>query len=293
MCVIYWRERVSKVVYLAKAGSPTEGWRTSFKVDPIPTLLASDNAALASLVRRDLVGEEAQPLELLWQMPQVERLLRKQRSNGAWKYPGGGKVRSQEDYDQLETFRTLGHLIEQYGLNRHHPAIRQAADFIFSHQTSEGDFRGIYGNQYSPNYSAAIMELLVKAGYENDLLDRWLYQATSGRRVAMGRPLGPLLLLTTTGRRTGMERTTPVFYLRDGKRLVVCNVNPGFERANPWTLNLRANPTAQVQIGKVHGVYQAREASQAGLIATGRTWWQCGQLIRHSTTGVDSGLSLC
>jgi hypothetical protein len=77
-------------------------------------------------------------------------------------------VRSQEDYDQLETFRILGHLIEQYGLNRHHPAIGQAADIFFSHQTSEGDFRGIYGNQYTPNYSAAIMELLVKAGYEND-----------------------------------------------------------------------------------------------------------------------------
>jgi F420H(2)-dependent quinone reductase len=94
-------------------------------------------------------------------------------------------------------------------------------------------------------------------------LDRWLYQATSGRCVAIGRPLGPLLLLTTTGRRTGVERTTPVFYLRDGERLVVCNVNPGFERPNPWTLNLRANATARVQIGKVRSIYQAREASQA------------------------------
>ena len=70
-------------------------------------------------------------------------------------------------------------------------------------------------------------------------LDRWLYQATLGRRVAMGRPLGPLLLLTTTGRRSGKERTTPVFYPRDGERLVVCNVNPGFERPNPWTLKRR------------------------------------------------------
>ncbi len=145
-----------------------EGWQASLKVDPIPTLLASDNAALASLVRHDLLGEEAHPLELLWHLPQVERLLRKQRSNGAWKYPSGGKVRTQEDYDQLETFRALGHLIEQYGLNRHHPAIGRAADFFFSHLTAEGDFRGIYGNQYSPNYSAAIMELLIKAGYEND-----------------------------------------------------------------------------------------------------------------------------
>lgn len=60
-----------------------EGWQASLKVDPVPTLLASDNAALVSLVRRDLVGEEAHPLELLWQLPQVERWLRKQSSNGA------------------------------------------------------------------------------------------------------------------------------------------------------------------------------------------------------------------
>ena len=59
-----------------------------------------------------------------------------------------------------------------------------------------------------------------------------------------------MLLLTTTGRRTGAQRTVPVFYLRDGDRLVVCNVNPGFERPNPWTLNLRAEPRARVQVGR-------------------------------------------
>ncbi len=94
-------------------------------------------------------------------------------------------------------------------------------------------------------------------------LDRWMYQRTGGRRVSTGRPLGPLLLLTTTGRRTGQDRTTPVYYLRDGDRLVLCNVNPGFEQPNPWTLNLRANPIARVQIGLVSGIYKAREASEA------------------------------
>lgn len=106
-------------------------------------------------------------------------------------------------------------------------------------------------------------------------LDRWLYQRTGGRRVSTGQPLGPLLLLTTTGRRSGRAHTIPVYYLRDGDRLVLCNVNPGFERPNPWTLNLRANPVARVQVGPVSGLYQAREASEAEV---DRYWPQLVQI---------------
>jgi deazaflavin-dependent oxidoreductase (nitroreductase family) len=94
-------------------------------------------------------------------------------------------------------------------------------------------------------------------------LDRHLYRWTGGRGIGLGRPLAPRLLLTTIGRQSGQERTVPVFYLRDGDRLVVCNVNPGFERANPWTLNLRAHPLARVQMGATSGAYHAREATAA------------------------------
>ena len=54
----------------------------------------------------------------------------------------------------------------------------RAAEFLFAHQTRVGDFRGIYGRQYSPNYTAGMMELLIKAGYYKDrrieLGFRWL-----------------------------------------------------------------------------------------------------------------------
>ncbi len=147
-----------------------ESWRTHLKVDPVPALLASGNAAICYFTRRDLLGEEETAVDTLWQMPGVERILKRQLDYGAWKYPGGGKewLRSLEDYDQLETFRILGQLVEMYGLTSRHQAIKRAADFLFSHQTPEGDVRGIYGNQYSPNYSAAMMELLIKARYESD-----------------------------------------------------------------------------------------------------------------------------
>jgi deazaflavin-dependent oxidoreductase (nitroreductase family) len=94
-------------------------------------------------------------------------------------------------------------------------------------------------------------------------LDRRLYALTGGRLLSTGRPLGPVLLLSTIGRRTGRIRTTPVFYLRDGERLVLCNVTPDSERANPWMLNLRAHPLARVQIGRRVATYRAREADAA------------------------------
>jgi deazaflavin-dependent oxidoreductase (nitroreductase family) len=92
-------------------------------------------------------------------------------------------------------------------------------------------------------------------------LDRCLYRWTGGQSIGFGRPIAPRLLLTTAGRRTGLERTIPLFYLREGDRLLICNVNPGSERANPWTLNLRAHPMARVRIGSTSGAYRAREAT--------------------------------
>jgi deazaflavin-dependent oxidoreductase (nitroreductase family) len=94
-------------------------------------------------------------------------------------------------------------------------------------------------------------------------LQRWLYRTTGGR-ISLTGP-APVLLLTTTGRRTGLQRTVPLLYVRDGVRLVICNVNPGFERPNPWTLNLRAEPRAQVQVGREILTMTAREASDEEL----------------------------
>ena len=53
-------------------------------------------------------------------------------------------------------------------------------------------------------------------------LQRELYRRTGGRFSLPGR--APVLLPTTTGRRTGKARTVPLLYIRDGDRLVICNV---------------------------------------------------------------------
>ena len=92
-------------------------------------------------------------------------------------------------------------------------------------------------------------------------LQRWIYFITRGRVLSKVGTDGNVLLLTTKGRRTGRDRTIPVFYLRYGEAVVICNVKPEFERTNPWVINLRNDPIAQLQIGRDTARYQAREAT--------------------------------
>ena len=74
-----------------------------------------------------------------------------------------------------------------------------------------------------------------------------VYRATRGRLMnKVGR--APVLLLTTTGRKSGQVRTAPVCYLADGERVAVIGSNAGNPRPPAWALNLVANPDAEVQI---------------------------------------------
>jgi Squalene-hopene cyclase C-terminal domain len=145
-------------------------WIKILDVNPINILLSPENPAIEYFTRRDLLEEDVSAVQVLWELPVVANILKKQQKNGSWKYPGKirADIRSREDYNQIETFRMLGELVEKYGLNRTHQQIQNAAEFLFSCQTPKGDFKGIYGNHFATTYSPAIMELLIKAGYEND-----------------------------------------------------------------------------------------------------------------------------
>ncbi|WP_255791713.1 nitroreductase family deazaflavin-dependent oxidoreductase [Mycobacteroides abscessus] len=80
-------------------------------------------------------------------------------------------------------------------------------------------------------------------------IDRFVLAHTKGRYTAMG-PIGmPLLVLTTTGRKTGQPRQQPLTYVRDGARLVVVGTNFGQSHHPAWTSNLLANPHVTVTVG--------------------------------------------
>lgn len=144
-------------------------WCDFLSVDPTPALLDQEDGAIKYFVKRDLVGEQVPSVEDLWDLSETQHLLAKQRADGSWKYPGSTKkYEDQQNYALLETFRNLRILVDKYEFTREQSAIQDAASYVFSCQTEEGDIRGILGNQYMPYYHGAILGLLVEAGYLED-----------------------------------------------------------------------------------------------------------------------------
>jgi deazaflavin-dependent oxidoreductase (nitroreductase family) len=92
------------------------------------------------------------------------------------------------------------------------------------------------------------------------VVNRFLFKLTDGR---IGGRFGKvdILLLTTTGRKSGRPRTVPLQYFRDGEDLAVVGSNAGDDRHPAWWLNLQAHPEAKVQIGAGNRPVQARLAT--------------------------------
>jgi F420H(2)-dependent quinone reductase len=86
-----------------------------------------------------------------------------------------------------------------------------------------------------------------------------LYRLTGGR-IGGRVNRAPVLLLTATGRRSGKKRTVPVLYLADEGRQIVIGSNAGHTREPAWSLNLKANPDAEVEIGRERRPVRARIA---------------------------------
>ncbi len=97
---------------------------------------------------------------------------------------------------------------------------------------------------------------------------RGVYRLTRG---LVGRRLvhNDMLLLTTSGRRTGTKHTVPLLYLHDRDRLVVIASWGGRPRHPEWYLNLVAEPLAVVQVRTRSWAVRARTADPAER----REWW--------------------
>jgi deazaflavin-dependent oxidoreductase (nitroreductase family) len=82
--------------------------------------------------------------------------------------------------------------------------------------------------------------------FNQQLISR--YRATGGQLDGSARARA-LLLLTTTGARSGRAHTTPVAYTRDGDDLVIIGSMGGAPRHPAWYHNLVAHPEVTVELG--------------------------------------------
>jgi deazaflavin-dependent oxidoreductase (nitroreductase family) len=80
-------------------------------------------------------------------------------------------------------------------------------------------------------------------------------------RVGAAFPWGvPVLLLTTTGRKSGQPRTAPLLFIADGQNVIVVGSQGGLPKDPLWYKNLQANPECEVQIKRRKTKMRARTA---------------------------------
>ncbi len=94
-----------------------------------------------------------------------------------------------------------------------------------------------------------------------------LYRWTGGLlgskwRVGSAFPWGvPILLLTTTGHKSGVPPTMPLLFLEDGQNIVIVASHGGLPKNPLWYKNIEANPDVQIQIKRRKMKMRARTAS--------------------------------
>ena len=89
----------------------------------------------------------------------------------------------------------------------------------------------------------------------------WLYKASNGRVGHTLPGLPTMLLLDHVGARSGVKRTAPLLYVRDGDSYVVIASKGGYPKHPAWFHNLKANPDTEVQVGRERVPVHARVAT--------------------------------
>lgn len=124
-----------------------------------------------------------------------------------------------------------------------------------------------------PRLSMAIDRIAGRAIYR---AHRFLYER-SGGRIGRSYSGGRIVLLTTTGRKTGERRTTPLLSMPDGDRYVLVASNAGRSNHPDWYRNLKADPQVEIQDGPRTTRMLAREAVGA---ERERLWARVGEMYR-------------
>jgi hypothetical protein len=143
-------------------------WQEKLR-DAIAALLDTENEAVVYFTRRDLLGEAVTPVNMIWELAEPRKILKKQSPDGSW----AGAVKESSDYPEnhsnlIATFKEFRRLVESFQFTCESASVAKAAEYLFTFQTAQGDIRGFIGNQYATYYTGYVLSLLIRAGYIND-----------------------------------------------------------------------------------------------------------------------------
>jgi F420H(2)-dependent quinone reductase len=93
-------------------------------------------------------------------------------------------------------------------------------------------------------------------------INTFLYRRGDGKGLGSKVQGIPVAILTTTGRKSGEPRDSPLYFHRDGDKVVVAASRGGSDKHPMWFLNLKANPKVTVQIRDEKLELTAREATE-------------------------------
>jgi deazaflavin-dependent oxidoreductase (nitroreductase family) len=113
----------------------------------------------------------------------------------------------------------------------------------------------------------------------------WVIRRSGGRVGTRFFGGSRLLVLRTTGRKSGQPRESPMIFVRDGERLVVCASNGASRRPPAWWLNLQAAPEAEAFAGGKWNRVRGRRASAE---EADRLW----PVLRETYEGFDHYLAV-
>jgi prenyltransferase beta subunit len=135
----------------------------------IEFLLARGNLPILYWLKKDILEVPVErEYKNLQKFAARIRILESQRENGGWcRKEYEGNPRREKTYYIVETLHNAYRLYD-YACSEDLEEIQKMIDFLLSTQTTEGDFRGAYFNEYAPTYHALTLEVLCLYGLDGD-----------------------------------------------------------------------------------------------------------------------------
>jgi len=139
-----------------------KSWKELIKADPIPKLLETEDTGLRNRICRDILETESEVEEPVVDDSEYKTLVRRQKPDGSWRE--SGRKKNEPHWTFITTLRTLYCLLD-LGADGENEVFDAGAKYLIGTQTSDGDYRGAYGEDIpAPDYTGMAADVLFRGG---------------------------------------------------------------------------------------------------------------------------------